>query len=141
MPTAAGLPRVSAGHHGLKTSRVDRVNRHVGANGGINRRPQFHLIVLAAALHAGAEVHDGLFLFDERQRFGQRTECAQPEIVVEHLELGRFRVSNRFFRRRRSGLVSRRGGSCWRRGLGAIRIRQLIEREGHLAPIRRKVRC
>ena len=87
----APLPRplawrgVAAGHHRLQAARVDRIDRHVGADGGVDRRAQLDLVVVAAALHAGAEIEDRLLLLDRRQRFGERLQRAQPDVVVEHV--------------------------------------------------------
>ena len=89
LPASAGLPRVAAGDDGLEAARVDRIDGDVRAHRRVDRRSQLDLIVLAAALHAGAEIEDRLLLLDRRQRFGERLQRAQADVVVEHVEFGR----------------------------------------------------
>ena len=84
----AGLAGIAAGDDRLQAAGVDRIDRHVGADRRVDRRAQLDLVVLAAALHAGAEIEDRLLLLDRRQRLGQRLQRAQPDVVVEHVELG-----------------------------------------------------
>ena len=64
----------------MTTLRADR---------GVDRGAQLHLVVLAAALHAGAEIENRLLLLDRRQRLGERLQRAQPDVVVEHVDARR----------------------------------------------------
>jgi hypothetical protein len=73
----------------LQAARVDRVDRHVRADGGVDRGAQLDLVVFAAPLHAGAEIEDRLLLLDRRERLRQRLQRAQADVVVEHVHLGR----------------------------------------------------
>ena len=85
----AGLPRIAAGHHRLQAARVDGIDRHVRAHGRVDGRAQLHLVVLAVALHPGAEIDDRFALLNRTERFGQRFQRAKPDVVVEQIELGR----------------------------------------------------
>ncbi len=97
----ARLGGIAAGHDRLQATRVDRVNGDMRPNRRIHRGTQLDLVVLSAALHTGTEIDNGLLLLEWRQGFGQRSQRAQPDVVVEHVELGRFRAR---------GLLGRRGG-------------------------------
>ena len=117
---AARLPRVAAGHDGLQPARVDGIDRHVRADGGVDRRAQLDLVVLPASLHPGAEVEDRLLLLDRRQRLGERLQRAQPDVVVEHVE-SRPRRLRRVVVVVAGGFVGRCGAGVGGGGRGARR--------------------
>ena len=52
----AGVLGLAARHNGLKTTNVDRINREVGAHGGIHCGAQFRLVFNSRPLHTAAEV-------------------------------------------------------------------------------------
>ena len=124
LAASARLTRVAARHHRLQSADVDRIDRDVRPHRGVDRGPQLDLVVLAAALHAGAEIDDRLLLLDRRQRVGERLQRAQPDVVVEHVELAGL-GRRRFFgggRRFVGGAGAGRGGL----GGGALRCRRAV---------------
>ena len=127
---AAGLARVAAGDHGLEAARVDGVDGDVGADRGVDRRAQLHLVVFAAALHAGAEIQNRFLLLERRQRLGERLERAQPHVVVEHVH------RDGVFRRRRfvggGEFVGGDGVGRGRRGRGAFGVAEPGQRGANL---------
>src|SRR6188508_557794 len=76
----AGARRVAAGDDRLEAAGVDRIDRDVGADGRVDRRAQLDLVVLAASLHAGAEIEDRLLLLDRRQRLGERAQRPEADV-------------------------------------------------------------
>ena len=71
---ALRLRGVAAGHHRLQAPRVDRIDRHVRAHGGVDRLAQLDLVVGAASLHARAEIENRLLLLNRAERVRQRAQ-------------------------------------------------------------------
>ena len=133
---AARLRRVAAGDDGLQAARVDRIDGDVRADRRVDGRPQLDLVVFAAALHAGAEIEDRLLLLDRRQRFGERLQRAQADVVVEHVHVGRV-LRRRVVRGRL--LVGRDGAGGRRRRGGAFLVAQRREGGRHLRLVRAEI--
>ena len=114
-PAAATAARVAAGHDRLKPARVDGIDRHVRRDRRVDGRAKLDLVVGAAPLHAGAEVDDRLLLFDPLERLGERLDRAQPDVVVEHVQLRS--SQRRLLRRPRAPRRSR----AWMRPAAASR--------------------
>ena len=94
-PPRLPLSRAAGGHDRLQAARIDRIDGGVGADRRVDRGAQLDLIVGAAALHAGAEIDDRLLLLNRRERLGQRLQRAQPDVVVEGVELLRAWIGRR----------------------------------------------
>ena len=119
-------PRPAARAYRPRRSATLRADR------GVDRRAQLDLVVVAAPLHAGAEVEDRLLLLDRRQRLGQRLQRAQPDVVVEHVELGVVAASCP-----RSAAAASSVARCWRwrLGRGAVGVGELAERRATRRPV------
>ena len=110
VPRPLAWRRVAAGDDRLQAAGVDRIDGDVGADRGVDRRAQLDLVVLAAALHAGAEVEDRLLLLDRRDSVSASVLSARSRMSL--LNMSRSDVSLR--RRRRPRRRPRRSRRCWR---------------------------
>ncbi len=71
-----------------QAARVDGIERHVAADGGIDGGAQLRLVVQAGLGHAAGEVHQGL-LFGQRAEHAHRCfERGQLAVGIEDVEFG-----------------------------------------------------
>ena len=90
MPEPPGEALVASprGAEATQAARVDRVERNVGADGGVDGGLELRLVVHAVALHAAGEIDQRLLLVQRAEHLDGGFQRGQLTVRVEDLEFG-----------------------------------------------------